>query len=71
MDAEKAHFRMDKTVFSAGPLGEEPDDRAYWLSKTPQERLAAVEFLRQVMFGYDPTTERLQRIIEFAPLEES
>ena len=63
-------FRMDKSQFSVSSLYDEPDDRAYWPSKTPQERLQALEFLRQVMYGYDPTTERVQRTFEILKLGE-
>ena len=46
MNARESQFRMDRTAFSSRALDEEPDDRAYWLSKTPQERLAALELMR-------------------------
>ena len=61
---------MDKTVFSIGTLEEQGDDREYWASKTPAERLQAVEFMRQVMYGYDPATERLQRVFTIAQQPE-
>ena len=32
----------------------------YWLAKSPQERLAAVDFLRSQIYG---NTERLQRVV--------
>ena len=35
------------------------DDLKYWLSKSPEERVAAVEFLRRQYHG---NTERLQRV---------
>lgn len=35
------------------------DDLKYWLSKPPEERVAAVEFLRRQYHG---STERLQRV---------
>ena len=58
-------FVIDKSHFSVGGLkSSNKDDREYWLSKSFQERLQAVEFLRQIMFGYDPDTERLQRFFE-------
>ena len=37
-------------------------DIAYWKSKSPSERIGAIELMRQINFGYDPSTERLQRI---------
>lgn len=65
-------FRMDKEAFSVRSSFEEADadDKAYWHSKTPQERMAALELMRQIHYGYDPTTERLQsvlEIVEFIP----
>ncbi|MYC77401.1 hypothetical protein F4X10_16685 [Candidatus Poribacteria bacterium] len=65
-------FKMDKEKFSVLSSFEEADaaDKAYWHSKTPQERLEALELMRQINYGYNPTTERLQRvleIVEFTP----
>ena len=59
-------FRMDKEEFSVLSSFQEADDadKAYWHSKTPQERMAALELMRQINYGYDPTTERLQRVLE-------
>jgi len=51
------------------PLSEEGDDRAYWQSKTPAERLLALEIMRQIVYGYDPTTTRLQRVLEITRRE--
>ena len=59
--------RMDKTVFSVISLEEADDDEAeFWLSKTPHERLEALEILRQIFYGYDPAATRLQRFFEIA-----
>ncbi len=38
---DQSRFRMDKTAFSVTTLSEKSGDKEYWLSKTPQERLAA------------------------------
>lgn len=61
--------RMDKTAFSVGTLGDEGDEKAYWLSKTPEEHLAAVELMRQIAYGYDPSTTRLQRVLSVTQRE--
>jgi hypothetical protein len=59
--------RLDKTVFSVVTLEEADDDEVkFWLSKTPYERLDALETLRQIFYGYDTTTTRLQRLFEIA-----
>lgn len=62
---------MDKTAFSVTSLLDESDEKAYWLSKTPHERLEAMELMRQINYGYDPTTARLQRVLEIAKLTSS
>ena len=64
-------FRMDKSVLSVTSLFDESDEKAYWLSKTPHERLEAVELMRQINYGYNPITSRLQRVLEVAPLTSS
>jgi len=58
--------RMDKRTFSVTSLFDESDEKKYWRSKTPHERLEAVELMRQINYGYDPTTTRLQRVLEVA-----
>lgn len=55
--------RMDRTVVKVAKLTEPSDDLEYWLTKSPQERLAAVELMRQIAYGYDRDTERLQRVL--------
>ncbi len=64
-------YRIDKKSFSVLSLSDESDDKAYWLSKTPHERLMATELMRQINYGYDPTTARLQRVLEIAELTRS
>lgn len=57
--------KLDKTAFSVTTLDQnDEDEKAYWLSKTPYERLDAVETMRQIIYGYDPTATRLQRVFE-------
>lgn len=63
-------FRLDRTAISFAHLGDEDDDNAFWHSRTPEERMLALEFLRQVHYGYDPATERLQRTIEIIDLAD-
>jgi hypothetical protein len=59
---------MEKVVHKY-KLGEEPDDLEYWLTKTPQERLAAVEQLRInyiIIYGNGiiPRLQRVYRIVK-------
>ena len=63
--------RMDKSDFSVMSFAEAAkQDRLFWQSKTPEERLAALELLRQIHYGYDPSTERLQSVLKVVELGE-
>jgi hypothetical protein len=69
MDPTPALFKMDKTAFSVASLFDEPDEKAFWHSKTPYERLQAVELMRQVVYGYQSSTGRLKDLtdLEYLP----
>lgn len=62
MTMESKRFKVAK-VFTICPL-EGDDQKTFWALKTPQERLEALETMRQIAYGYDPVTTRLQRIFE-------
>jgi hypothetical protein len=59
--------RMNKKVCSFGTL-DDADEIAYWRTRSPEERLDAVELLRQINYGDDAITAQLQRVFEFAEL---
>jgi hypothetical protein len=42
------------------------NDAAYWAERTPEERLAAIEFLRQQYMGPAYAEQRLQRVCRIA-----
>jgi hypothetical protein len=65
MKTKEESLKVDRTAFVVTSL-HESDEKEYWLSKTPEERLQALELMRQVVYGYDPTTARLQRVLEIA-----
>jgi hypothetical protein len=56
-------LKVDRAAFSIASLPDETDEKKYWLSKTPYERLEALEWMRQVIYGYSPSTTRLQRVL--------
>ena len=43
-------------------------DLAYWLSRTPEERLSAVEILRRQYYGDSP---RIQKVVRVCSLGDS
>ncbi len=56
-------LRLDRTVLTVTTLREaDALDRQYWRSRTPEERMAPLEIMRQVAYG-DAATARLQRIL--------
>ena len=55
---------LDRSALAIAALSDESDEKAYWLSKTPAERLEALELMRQILYGYDPSSTRLQRVLE-------
>jgi hypothetical protein len=67
--SSSSDFNIDRTAFSVVLLSEADNDKAYWLSKTPRERLRAMELIRQTIYGYTPTTARFQRVFEVAQRE--
>jgi hypothetical protein len=60
---------IDKSFFSVSSLEDCNDEKAYWLAKSHTERLAALELTRQIIYGYDPSTTRLQRFFEVTELK--
>ena len=68
MKTQEELLKVDRTSFVVTSL-HESDEKEYWLSKTPEERLQALELMRQIVYGYDPATTRLQRVLEIAQLE--
>ena len=68
MKTDEELLKVDRTAFVVTSL-HESDEKEYWLSKTPEERLQALELMRQIVYGYDPATARLQRFFEVADLE--
>jgi hypothetical protein len=59
--------RLDRTAFTVFASFEEAnrEDKEYWRSRTPQERLQHMELLRRINHG-SAATARLQRVLEIA-----
>lgn len=62
-------FQFNLNIFSVASLTDEDmEDKTYWHQQSPIDRLIALEYIRQVMYSYDPNTTRLQRVFEIAQL---
>ncbi len=60
--------RLDKKAVKVTSLDDIEEEKEYWLSKSPSERIEAIEINRRMMYGQDRVTSRLQRILEVAEL---
>jgi hypothetical protein len=65
LDWERAHRG---TIVRASLDECDEQDVAYWLSKTPSERIAGVEALRRWFYGESQVDQGLQRVFELAEL---
>lgn len=63
MNEEIFNFHLDRSIITISSLHEPSDEKEYWATKTPEERMAAIEIMRQIVYGYDPSTTRLQRVL--------
>jgi hypothetical protein len=62
---------VDRRYFAVSSLWDESDERAYWLARSPGDRLDGLELLRRIFYGDDAATGRLQRLLEVAQLPRS
>ena len=60
--------KIKRDVFEIVDL-KNADDKNYWLTKSPIERIEAIEFMRKVMFGNDRVSRRLQRVLTAVELK--
>jgi len=65
MRTREEMLKIDRTAVKVTSL-KESDEKEFWLSRPPEERLVALELLRQIAYGYEPNSLRLQRVFEIA-----
>ena len=61
--------RLVKKIISVTSLNDLEEEKNYWLSKGPLERIEAIEVNRRMVYGQDRVTSRLQRLFETAERE--
>ncbi len=62
---ELSTLKVDRTAFSTSTSFDDEEEKVYWLSRTPYERLRHMALLRQINYG-PSATARLQRVLEVA-----
>jgi CMP-2-keto-3-deoxyoctulosonic acid synthetase len=60
---------MDKRTLKITSI-HDSDVHNYWKKKSYLERIEALEQLRKIIFGYDLSTSRLQRIFTITQLKK-
>jgi hypothetical protein len=56
--------KIRRDAFEVASVFDRLDEKSYWLSRSPCERMEAVELMRQIIYSYNPSTTRLQRVLE-------
>lgn len=51
-------------------LGDDGEEKRYWLSRTIAERLNAIECNRKMIYGIHRTSSRLHRLLEIISLDD-
>ena len=60
--------RLNKKIVKVTSLNDIEEEKRYWMSKSPLERIEAIEINRRMIYGQDRVTSRLQRFFETAEL---
>jgi hypothetical protein len=60
--------RLNKDIIKITSPDDIEEEKRYWLSKDPLERIEAIEINRRMVYGRDRTASRLQRFLEIAEL---
>jgi hypothetical protein len=60
--------RLNKKAISISSLYDIEEEKRFWLSKGPLERIEAIELNRRMVYGQDRVTSRLQRFLETSEL---
>jgi hypothetical protein len=59
---------LNKKIVNVTSLDDIEEEKRYWFSKSPLERIEAIEINRRMVYGQDRATSRLQRFFEISEL---
>jgi len=57
---------LNKKIVNVTSIDDIEEEKRYWMSKSPLERIEAIEINRRMVYGQDRVTSRLQRFFEIA-----
>jgi len=64
-----SNLKVDRKAFSVVSLTDDSGEKAYWLVRTPQERLKQVEILRRINYG-NKSAARIEKVFEIVEREQ-
>ncbi len=64
-----SNLKVDRKAFSVVSLTDDSGEKAYWLARTPQERLKQVEILRRINYG-TKSAAQIERVIQIVDREQ-
>ena len=64
MEEAKSYAEVERMIEEAKAVGP-----SYWHLRTPQERVWALELMRQKAYGYEAATAKIQRVFEIVKLK--
>ena len=59
---------LNKKIVNVTSLDDIEEEKKYWISKSPLERIEAIEINRRMIYGRNRVTSRPQRFFETAEL---
>jgi hypothetical protein len=59
---------LNKKIVKVTSLNDIEEEKKYWMSRNPLERIEAIEINRRMIYGQDRVTSRLRRFFETAEL---
>ncbi len=57
------NIKIDRHTINITAI-DESDEKEYWLAQNAEKRLEYLEMMRQIAYGYDENSARLQRVLE-------
>ncbi|GDY10228.1 hypothetical protein LBMAG52_37160 [Planctomycetia bacterium] len=55
---------VNAIVAHFGGIGMDDSEPEVWIDRSPSERLQALEFLRQCVYDYAPSIDRMKKVLE-------
>jgi hypothetical protein len=63
-EAAMRQLHIDRSAIAVCDLYDDQSERQDWWSKSPNERMVAMELMRQIAYEYNPVADRIPRILE-------